>query len=176
MRLDPLDYQHLIQDALRGVARRSLEIVADQGMPGDHHFYISFRTDAAGVVMPPHLRDRYPEEMTIVLKTQFQDLDVGADAFSVGLYFGGVLHYLIIPFEALLSFADPAVNFQVDFHQVVEEGEAEATGSASSEPADAAGDTPADNVVSLSGFRKKKAGKSSDTAPGDDPPKPPRSG
>jgi len=184
MRLDPLDYRHLIQDALRGVARRSLEIVADQGMPGDHHFYVSFRTDAAGVVMPPHLRERYPEEMTIVLKTQFQDLDVGVDAFSVGLYFGGVLHYLMIPFEALLSFADPAVNFQVDFQQPEESETEEAPGSESSgskgEADEAASgslqEAPADNVVSLSGFRKNQASKTAGTAPAEDGPKPPQSG
>ena len=90
MSQDSLDYQILLQDALRGLVRRSLEIVAEPGFTGDHHFYLSFRTGAPGVVMPPHLRDTYPDEMTIVLKTQFKDLVVTEEAFSVGLYFGGV--------------------------------------------------------------------------------------
>ena len=157
MRLDPLDYRILIQDALRGVVRRSLEIVAAQGLPGDHHFYLAFRTGAPGVVMPEHLKERYPEEMTIVLKTQFRDLDVSDDAFSVGLFFGGVLHYLIIPFAALLSFTDPAVDFQVVFHAEPARDDDSTTVEieAPGDPSPAAEQT-ADNVVSLSGFRRKK--------------------
>ena len=95
---DPLDYGALLQDALRHLVRRSLGIVAEQGMPGDHHFYLSFRTTHPGVVMPPHLRDSYPEEMTIVLKTQFHDLVVDDDTFSVGLVFSGVRYGLTVPF------------------------------------------------------------------------------
>ena len=153
---DPLDYRILLQDALRGVVRRSLEIVEEQGFPGDHHFYLSFRTGSSGVVMPPHLRQQYPEEMTIVLKTQFRDLSVGEDAFSVGLFFGGVLHYLTVPFASLLSFADPAAGFQTAFGPLPE-AEAEGTGDAVPEAAQRPSETAStDNVVSFAGFRKKK--------------------
>ena len=155
---DPLDYRILLQDALRGVVRRSLEIVAEQGLPGDHHFYLSFQTGYTGVVMPPHLRQQYPQEMTIVLKTQFQELTVTEEAFSVGLFFGGVLHYLTIPFESLLSFADPAAGFQTAF-QPIDDLTADPEETAPGEPADPTGDEPqatTDNVVSLAGFRKKK--------------------
>ncbi len=147
MSQDPLDYQLLLQEALRGLVRRSLEIVADQGLPGDHYFYIAFRTDAPGVVMPDHLRDSHPDEMTIVLKTQFADLTVTEREFSVGLWFSGVLYYLTVPFDALATFTDPAATFQVSFEpKEPEEAEEEPVVA---EPA-------GDNVVSLSGFRKKK--------------------
>ena len=159
---DPLDYGILLQDALRGLVRRSLEIVAAQGMPGDHHFYLSFRTDAPGVAVPPHLRDSYPEEMKIVLKTQFHDLVVDEEAFSVGLFFSGVRYGLTIPFASLLSFTDPSVGFQVAFQTAAQDEDevpAEAAGSEREEAAAAAapgaGTPAADNVVSLSGFRRK---------------------
>ncbi len=158
MNHDPLDYRILLQDALRGVVRRSLEIVAEQGLSGDHHFYLSFHTGSSGVVMPPHLRQQYPEEMTIVLKTQFQDLSVGDEAFSVGLFFGGVLHYLTVPFAALLSFADPAAGFQTAFQPLSdEEGSEESPMTPAENDLSEHGPEPAtDNVVSFAGFRKKK--------------------
>ncbi len=155
MSQDPLDYQVLIQDALRGVVRRSLEIVAEQGLPGEHHFFIAFRTDAPGVVMPPHLRDSYPDEMTIVLKTQFKDLEVTEEAFSVGLYFSNVLYYLTVPFSALLMFTDPLVSFQLVFPPA-DEGEAETAGGDDAEVPEGSDDGgPADNVVAFSSSRKK---------------------
>ncbi len=151
MNHDPLDYQILLQEALRGLVRRSLEIVAEQGFPGDHHFYVVFRTNAPGVVMPDHLRDSYPEEMTIVLKTQFADLAVTEQEFSVGLWFSGVLYYLTVPFAALSSFADPAANFQLAFQPMAPEAEEEP--ATVDPPGD--GDPAGDNVVSFPGFRKK---------------------
>ncbi len=155
MSSDPLDYHDLLQDALRGLVRRSLQIVAEQGPPGDHHFYLVFRTDAPGVELAAHLRDRYPEEMTIVLKTQFQDLVVEDEAFSVGLFFSGVLNHLRIPFAALTSFTDPAANFQLAFQPMLpDEPEAASTDEAGEE-ARADGES-GDNVVSFAGFRKKK--------------------
>ena len=158
---DPLDYRSLLQDALRGVVRRSLEIVAEQGFPGEHHFYISFKTGASGVVMPPHLQQQYPDEMTIVLKTQFQDLTVGEETFSIGLFFGGVLHYLTIPFDALSSFADPAAGFQTAFQPLTEEADETAEmeldeATEGGEADDSEDESTTDNVVSFAGFRKKK--------------------
>ncbi len=153
---DPLDYQVLLQDALRGLVRQSLEIVAEQGFTGDHHFYLSFRTAAPGVVMPSHMRDSYPDEMTIVLKTQFKDLTVEEDGFSVGLFFGGVLYYLTVPFAALLAFSDPSASFQLVFQPPEDESEAaDDSAEGSSEDAEPAAEAVADNVVAFSGFRKK---------------------
>ena len=152
MNKDPFDYQILFQDALRGLVRRSLEIVADQGFTGEHHFYLAFRTGTPGVVMPSHLRESYPDEMTIVLKTQFKDLEVTEDEFSVGLFFSGVLYYLTVPFNALVAFTDPSVGFQLVF-QPAEEGSQEAAVADGPEDSEA-GEPGADNVVSFSGFRK----------------------
>ncbi len=150
---DPLDYGLLIQDALRSVARRSLEIVGTQGMPGEHHFYLSFNTQMPGVVIPPHLKDSYPEEMTIVLKTQFQDLVVDDEAFSVGLFFSGKLHHLVVPFCALLTFSDPSAELQLTFQAAMPTAEE----SDELEVAEEDGVT-GDNVVSFSGFQKRRSG------------------
>ncbi len=151
MSQDPFDYQVLLQDALRGLVRRSLEIVADGGFTGDHHFYLSFSTGAPGVVMPSHLRDSYPDEMTIVLKTQFKDLTVDEDAFSVGLYFSSVLYYLTVPFAALVGFSDPSASFQLMFQPVADAGDSEdAAAAGDSEGAEPA----AGNVVSFSRRRR----------------------
>ncbi len=166
MSQDPLDYQFLLQDALRGLVRRSLEIVAEQGFTGDHHFYLSFSTGAPGVAMPAHLRDSYQNEMTIVLKTQFKDLTVNDESFSVGLYFGGVLYYLTVPFDALVAFSDPAVGFQLMFQASPEASEAEEAeeAMAAEDPARATvggvaddGEPVADNVVAFSSHPRKKS-------------------
>ena len=156
---DPLDYPLLLQQSLRLLVRRCLEIVSEQGLPGDHHFYLSFRTDAPGVDMPPHLRERYPEEMTIVLKTRFRDLEVDDDAFSVGLFFSGVLNHLTIPFASLTSFTDPAAEFQLVFQPAQEPEEEAPEPSPEAEegepPAGDDGDGAGGKVVSISGFRKR---------------------
>lgn len=110
-----LPYGLWVEDALRGVVRRALEHSARFGLVGDQHYYISFRTSDAGVDIPGHLRARYPEEMTIVLQHQFWDLEVGTEAFSVSLRFGGRLSPLRIPFAAITGFGDPSVNFGLQF-------------------------------------------------------------
>lgn len=111
-----LDYPRFIQEALRdGVVRRSLELVAREGLPVAHNFYITFRTDHPGVELAGSLKDVHPEQLTIVLEHQYRDLEVTADAFSVTLWFGGIAHGLKIPFEAILAFSDPAVNLQLIF-------------------------------------------------------------
>jgi len=116
---DRIDYQKLLQeslrDALRGAVRRVLAQVAEEGLPGEHFFYIGFRTDRPGVLVPRFLRDQYPEEMTIVLQNQFWDLEVEGESFSVTLTFGGARQRLTIPFHALTAFADPSAEFGLRF-------------------------------------------------------------
>ncbi len=153
MSQDPLDYQVLLQDALRGLVRRSLEIVAEQGFTGEHHFYLAFRTGAPGVVMPDHLRDSYPDEMTIVLKTQFKDLTVDDDAFSVGLYFASVLYYLTVPFSALSTFTDPSASFQLMFQPPADEEEAPVVPE---DAADAGADDAAPGAGNVVAFDRRR--------------------
>lgn len=115
MDIETIDYQRIIQDALRGVVRRVLTQVVEHGLPGEHHFYIGFRTSHPGVEVPRFLRDQYPEEMTIILQHQFWELEVDEEAFSVALSFGGSRHRLRIPFAALTAFADPEAQFALRF-------------------------------------------------------------
>src|SRR6185312_10619754 len=112
---DLYHYETMIDRALRGVVREALERAAREGLRGAHHFYIGFATDMKGVSIPDSLRARYPQEMTIVLQHQFWDLDVGKDGFSITLSFQKQLERLTIPFVAVRSFADPSVNFALEF-------------------------------------------------------------
>jgi uncharacterized protein len=112
---DLYQYDKMIERALRGVVREALERASREGLRGEHHFYISFATDMPGVWVPESLRARYPEDMTIVLQHQFWDLDVGEDSFSVTLTFRRQPERLVIPFAAVRSFADPSVNFALEF-------------------------------------------------------------
>jgi len=137
MTVDHIRYDILTQDALRGVIRIVLEDAAKNGLPGDHHFYISFDTRTEGVRLSQRMRAQYPEEMTIVLQHQFWDLVVTEDGFEVGLSFGGVPERLGVPFAALKGFFDPSVQFGLQFEQV---GEAEgATDDSAPESAAAPG-------------------------------------
>lgn len=111
-----IPYDEIVQEALRAVVGRVLGDVAANGLPGEHHFYITFRTSAPGVSIPRHLVERFPEEMTIVLQHQFRDLLVSEDGFEIGLSFGGVPSHLSIPFAAITAFHDPAVDFALQFH------------------------------------------------------------
>ena len=111
----PVDYARLVREALLEVPRRALRLAAREGLPGEHHFYLSFRTGHPGVSVSPSLRARHPEEMTVVLQHQYWDLAVGDDAFSVTLRFGGVPERLHVPFAALTAFADPAAEFGLRF-------------------------------------------------------------
>jgi uncharacterized protein len=121
---DRIDYQKLLQealrDALRLAVRRVLSRVAEEGFPGEHYFYIGFRTDRPGVQVPRFLSDQYPEEMTIVLQNQFWDLAVEEEGFSVTLAFGGSRHRLTVPFAALTAFADPSAEFGLRFDGALE--------------------------------------------------------
>lgn len=163
---DLIGYDHLMQDALRAVVRQALhQGQGARGLPGKHHFYISFRTRAPGVVIPEHLVARYPEEMTIVLEHQYWDLEVYQDRFRVILKFGGQPHPITIPFMAITRFYDPSVKFGLQFEAHSEAGRRVAGDETDySEPAAAAAghaeaddqaDTGQTSVVSLDAFRKK---------------------
>ncbi len=119
-----LRYDRMVEEALLGVVRRALADVSENGLPGNHHFYITFRTDHPGVVLPEHLRQRYPGEMTIVLQHQFWGLEVEEEAFGVTLSFNDVPERLQIPFQAVVAFADPSVRFGLQF-DVDDEGDSE---------------------------------------------------
>ncbi|MFG1479970.1 ClpXP protease specificity-enhancing factor SspB [Xanthobacter sp. V4C-4] len=130
MSVDHIRYDLLAQEALRSVVRRVLLDVAKDGLPGEHHFYISFDTRAPGVRLSQRMREKYPEEMTIVLQHQFWDLTVTDASFEVGLSFGGIPEKLLIPFSALKGFFDPSVKFGLQFELAAPEGESETDGEA----------------------------------------------
>ncbi|MCK6419149.1 MAG: ClpXP protease specificity-enhancing factor SspB [Alphaproteobacteria bacterium] len=115
---DVLRYDKMVESALRGVVRKSLEEVIVHGLPGDHHFYITFLTDYPGVKIPQYLRDRYPGEMTIVLQYQFSDLKVEKEKLGVTLSFNNIPERLEIPIGAISIFADPSVNFALQFQPI----------------------------------------------------------
>ncbi len=115
MTVDYIRYDILTQDALRSVVRTVLTDAATKGLPGEHHFFISFDTRADGVVLSPRLKAQYPKEMTIVLQHQFWDLVVSDERFEVGLSFSGVPERLVIPFRAITGFSDPSVQFGLQF-------------------------------------------------------------
>ena len=115
MATDHIRYDVLARDALRGVLRRVLADAAEQGLPGDHHFFITFVSTAEGVKLSPRLLAQYPDEMTVILQHQFWDLVVTEERFEVGLSFGGIPERLVIPFSAIKSFFDPSVQFGLQF-------------------------------------------------------------
>ncbi|HEV7504250.1 MAG TPA: ClpXP protease specificity-enhancing factor SspB [Thermoanaerobaculia bacterium] len=114
---DKIDYPAILQEALRDAVRRILEQVATHGLPGEHHFYVGFRSQYPGVEVPRFLREQYPEEITIILQNQFWGLEVDPEAFSVLLSFGGARQRLYVPFAALTSFADPSASFGLRFQE-----------------------------------------------------------
>jgi hypothetical protein len=159
---DLFHYDKMVERALRGVVREALARVAQEGPRGAHHFYIGFATQMPGVAIPEHLRERYPEEMTIVLQHQFWDLDVGGDVFSVTLSFQKQLERLTVPFAAVRSFADPSVNFALEFagppvaQDTAKLPAALPVQPRSGEEAEAATEPkPTGEVVSLDRFRKR---------------------
>ena len=125
MPVDHIRYDVLAQAALRGVVRTVLADVAKKGLPGDHHFKITFNTSAPGVRLSERMCELYPHDMTIVLQHQFWDLAVTEDAFEVGLSFGGIPERVVVPFEAVTAFYDPAVQFGFQF-ETIEAGPGEA--------------------------------------------------
>ena len=131
MPVDQIRYDLMVRDALRGVVRRALADAARNGLPGEHHFFISFDTKAPGVKLSPRLMAQYPKEMTIILQHQFWDLAVTDSGLEVGLSFNGVPERLGVPFDAIRGFFDPSVQFGLEF---AEDG-ANAEGGDSAEPA-----------------------------------------
>lgn len=150
--VDEMQYERLAHEALRGVMRAALQRVLADGLPGAHHFYITFATRAAGVVVPPDILAKYPQEMTVVLQHQYEDLRVEDERFSVKLRFGGLPKNLVIPYAAITRFFDPSVQFMLQFEEpaVVEADEDPPVQPTELPPAS---DGP--KVVSLDQFRKK---------------------
>ena len=154
---DQMQYEAMAQEALRGVVKAALKkAAAPGGLPGAHHFYITFKTDAAGVTGPTDLLSKYPDEMTIVLQHQYWDLAPGETFFSVTLKFGGQPKRLSVPYAAVTRFYDPSVQFLLQFETppsaVIET--LTPPGAAPAEEAAAETD-PAAKIVSLDQFRKK---------------------
>ena len=167
MAQDLFDYPRMVQTALRNVMREALTRAASEGLPGDHHFYVTFLTRAPGAMVPKYLLTKYPDEMTIVLQHQFRALEVGENAFSVSLSFSNRLERLTVPFAAVTTFADPSVNFGLQFETPVAKSaevaalpaqsaapesaaEAESAAPKSAEP-----ERPAAEIVTLDRFRKR---------------------
>jgi len=175
MTQDLLGYNEMVEQAMRSVVRQALTHAAENGLPGNHHFYVTFNTDHPDVFMPDHLRQQYPSEMTIVLQHQFWGLEIDEDGFDVTLSFNKQPERLRIPFESLVTFADPSVNFGLQFH--VDPGEDESAREAkpvASDPeidveeilqaeeatleqdeGDGKPSDGGDNIVTLDTFRKK---------------------
>jgi hypothetical protein len=166
-----IDYGELMQAALKGVMRAALEIAAKEGLPDQHHFYITFKTNHPGVNVASHLKPQYAEEMTVVMQHQFENLEIDDEGFQVSLRFNRRPELLFIPFEAVTAFVDPAVNFALHFQQ--QDGDGSASFGDSTPQADRAEKTPGSDddpgpddgndgapsgstVVSLDSFRNKK--------------------
>ena len=156
-----MHYEAMAQDALRGVVKAALKRAASEGIPGEHHFYITFRTGAPGVSGPPELLSKYPDEMTIVLQHQYWDLTPGDTFFSVLLKFGGQPKKLSVPYAALTRFYDPSVQFllqfdapEIDLDEIDEDDASDDEAPAAAAPASGGGDDQP-KVVSLDQFRKK---------------------
>lgn len=149
-----IPYDEIVQEALRAVVGRVLGSVEKNGLPGEHHFFITFKTGAPEVVVPAALRERFPDEMTIVLQNKFWDLVVHDDSFSVGLSFNQVPSMLSIPFAAITAFVDPAVDFGLQFHVTEDVAEFSVHDDAENDP-EPNGDDDGSNVVTVD-FGKKK--------------------
>lgn len=157
-------YDMMVEEALRGVVRKALRQAAAHGLPGNHHFYITFKTRHPEVDVPVYLTEKYPDEMTIVLQYQFWDLEVREENFEVMLSFNDKRERLFIPFAALTGFADPSVKFGLQFQSSVEESEGLQTDDFGPqvEIEDPDGDNEeaapksSGEVVSLDQFRKKQ--------------------
>ncbi len=163
---DPLPYDNWVEEALRGVVKRALDLTAEQGLPGEHHYYITFDTNHDGVEIPKYLHAEHPDNMTIVLQHQFEGLAVGEDHFDVALRFSGKLEHLRVPFSAISSFADPSVSFGLQLKitktqteagkpALVKELKANGGGGEATGPAQKEKETKTGEVIALDSFRKK---------------------
>ncbi len=165
MSKDHMRYDIMAREALRSVVRKAIKRAAREGLPGEHHFYITFQTQAPDVDIDPSLIEAYPQEMTIVLEHQYWDLDAAEDAFEVTLKFGGVPKYLRVPYTAVTKFYDPSVPFALQFDQDSTAEKKKPAKTVTAKPkkkaggadkAEKAGDKPegAGEVVSLDAFRR----------------------
>jgi hypothetical protein len=151
-----IPYDEIVQEALRAVVGRVLgEVEREGALPGDHHFYITFKTQAPGVAIPKHLVERFPDEMTVVLQHKYWDLKVGEDQFEVGLTFSQVPAHLLIPYSAITAFVDPAVNFALQF-QVSGGDDPEPHDMAENDAPGTEGDEASGSNVVTVDFGKKK--------------------
>ena len=151
MALD-LDYDRMVQKALLQVVRDALTLTAEKGLTGSHHFYLTFQTNRSDVQIPENLKEKYPEEMTIVLQHQFWDLSVSPVGFGVTLSFDDRQENLWVPFSAIVSFLDPSVKFGLQFESV--EPPVESSTSTSTSSQHSSKDTSS-KVVTLDAVRKK---------------------
>lgn len=152
---DEIDYGNLMHNAMRSLIQDVLTEVKNNGLPGEHHFFITFDTNHAGVEMASWLKDRYPTEITVVMQHWYDDLEVKDDGFSVTLNFGDTPEHLVIPYEAILTFVDPSVEFGLRFETNEEDedtDEQKPTVSEESNKDDTKKETG--QVVSLDNFRK----------------------
>ena len=153
---DLLRYDLMIEAALRDVVRETMETVGRDGLLGDHHFYITFLTKYPNVKIPDYLRKQYPEEMTIVLQYQFFGLKLEDDCIHVTLSFNNVKENLVVPIDAITTFADPSVNFALQFQNSSEDTEGDDEPDPKSDkPEDKEKDEKRGEVISLDKFRKK---------------------
>lgn len=168
-----INYDELVQNALRGVVKAVLKNVEKNGLPGEHHFYIAFKTHAEGVEISPHLKSRYPDEMTIVLQHRYWGLKIDEDQFEIGLSFNQKPELLVIPYTAIVGFVDPSVQFALQFNEDSEDGEefesedgedsanevtidpANEENSPELKKAKEQNDSDVSNVVTLDAFRNK---------------------
>jgi hypothetical protein len=151
-----IPYDEIVQEALRAVVGRVLSEVGDaDDLPGEHHFYITFKTRVSGVEIPDHLLERFPDEMTVVLQKRFRDLQVTDEGFSVGLSFNGVPTQLAVPFAAITGFVDPAVNFALQFQALVDGAEPETADHAENDSPPIEPVEDGSNVVAVD-FKRKK--------------------
>ncbi len=154
-----IDYEALAQSAMRGIVRTVLTLVAKSGLPGEHHFYIAFKTDAPGVMLSKRLKAKYPEEMTVVLQHRFRDLIVSDDRFEVELAFDGIPERLRVPFAAIKVFFDPSVPYGLQFEEADAEGGGThqlGTPGGETPHADAGAGEPLKSSTSLEGARAEK--------------------
>jgi len=156
---DLLRYDLMIEAALRDVVRETIESVSRDGLPGEHHFYITFLTKFPGIKIPDYLKKQYPDEMTIVLQYQFFDLKLENDSISVALSFNNVREQLVIPISSITAFADPSVNFALQFQTSSEGAEDIDMDQPPQSTADENGDSEKNEkrgeIISLDKFRKK---------------------
>ena len=166
-----LSYERMVEDALRGVLRQALEITQAQGLPGSHHFYVTFDTTHPDVRMADSLRAMHPSEMTIVLQHQFWDLQVGEESFDITLSFSGVSQRLHVPFAAVTAFADPHAKFGLQFHVEFEDDDTSDMDEEDYDDDDEFEMPPVDNAVvtqRLKADRRRKADADEDDGPEQD--------